>query len=58
MNYEAEGLGQIRSQRTLWCKKKFSFSSLCTLKVILMVDINYINQDGYVFVNFKYETVQ
>ena len=59
---EAEGVGKIRSQRHLQATRKIlAFLAqypLFALKVILMVDTSYTQQDEYALVHFKLETIQ
>ena len=58
----AEGMGKIRSQRNLQATRRIlaflAQYSLLALKVILMVDTSYIQQDEYALVHFKLETIQ
>ena len=57
----AEGMGKIRSQRNLQATRRIlaflAQYSLLALKVILMVDTSYIQQDEYALVHFKLETI-
>lgn len=59
---EAAGVGKITWQGTLsalrWNLVFLPPYSLYALKVILMVDISYMNKDKYVFVHFKYDPLQ
>ena len=54
----AEGMGKIRSQRNLQATRRIlAFLAQYALKVILMVDTSYIQQDEYALVHFKLETI-
>lgn len=62
VNNRVERVRKIRSRRTLQTTRRnlvfLAQYVLHALKVILTVDISYVNQDEYALVNFKSETGQ